>query len=161
MDGPRNSHPMSDTSHARQFRPVLSQNYIARLFVEANNEFWKPQDQPPRFWAYDAANKCWHKYENSGGHIGRDYGGWRCDQNLTPYCDFRPAIFFDLMRILNLLLETASAAEQRRCGSYAFLNGTIKYLEHHPDIVIEARDLCHPPRPILDEELEERGSVHG
>jgi hypothetical protein len=59
------------------------------------------------------------------------------------------------MHILNPLLETASAADQRRCGSYYFLNSTIKYLEHHERIVMEPMDLMREPRPCAEARDEE------
>jgi hypothetical protein len=150
-----------NTSHARRsLKPVLSQAYIASLFVEANDNLWADApheygDPADHYWAYDAERKHWHKCRETGGYIHGDYGEWQCDARGEPYYDFRPAIFFDLMHILNPLLETASAADQRRCGSYAFLNNTIKYLEHHERIVLGPRGLHEQPRPCWEEEMEE------
>jgi hypothetical protein len=166
--------PGSNSNHAtiatspssrRSLKPVLSQAYLAQLFVERNDNLWSdipyeygaPADH---YWAYDAQCKCWHKCEERGGYIHGDYGEWMCDSRYVPYYDFRPAIFFDLMRVINPLLETASAADQRRCGGYAFLNNTIKYLEHHERIVMDSLDLMREPRPCGEardeEEREER-----
>jgi hypothetical protein len=131
---------------------------LAQLFIEANDQFWR-EHYGPRYWAYDHENKRWHKYQDGGGHIGHGYGNW-CEVNGEPYCDYRAAVFFDLVKILDPLLETASAADQRRCGTYRFLNNTIKLLEHHPSIVIEPSDLNDPPRPCWELEQEERRVRH-
>jgi hypothetical protein len=167
MDPGTRSNSVNPSSLSRRsLRPVLSQAYIARLFVEANdNLWWRPHggsaecwsygDPADHYWAYDPERKHWHKCRETGGYIHDSYGSWQCDTHGVPYYDFRPAIFFDLMRILEPLLETATPADQRRCGSYAFLNNTIKYLEHHERIVMDPRDLRREPRPCFEAREEE------
>ena len=140
---------------------MLSQAYIASLFIEANDNLWADDDYEhgdpaDHYWAYDAQRKCWHKCEERGGYIHDGYGQWMCDNHGVPYADYRSAIFFDLMHIVNPLLETASAADQRRCGSYYFLTSTIKYLEHHERIVMrDGMDLMREPRPCREAREEE------
>jgi hypothetical protein len=138
-------------------KPVLSQSYVARLWVEANDEFWKPQfGYVEHYLAFDTERRRWQKYKDGAGHIGRNYGNWECDDNGEPFAEYRPLAFFDLARIIEPLLETASAADQKRLGSYAFMNNVIRLLEHDQRIAIGWRDLREPPRPVLDEEEEER-----
>jgi hypothetical protein len=139
----------------------LSQAYIAGLFIEQNDNLWADDDYEygdpaDHYWAYDAEQKCWQKAEERGGYIHGDYGSWMCDNHGVPYVDYRPAIFFELMRIINPLLESASAADQRRCGTYQFLTSTIKYLEHHERIVMrDGMDLMREPRPCREAREEE------
>jgi hypothetical protein len=65
-------------------------------------------------------------------------------------------VFFGIARVLNPLLETASNADQKRCGSYHFLSSTIKYLECHERVVLSPRGLRYEPRPCWEREEEER-----
>ena len=159
MDGPRNNHariPTSSSLSPRQLRPVLSQAYIARLFVEANDALWREHGDFPHYWTFDAQAKVWHKCQELGGYLDRHIFDWRTGPQGEPAIDFRPGVFFDLVQIVNPLLEIASPADQRRAGSYNFLNQTIKLLEHHERIVMSSwRDLEEAPRPILEEEMEE------
>lgn len=54
-------------------------------------------------------------------------------------------MFFEIRNLLRPLTETASPVEQRRIGSYAFINGVVKLLEHDPRAVVGPRDLAKPP----------------
>jgi hypothetical protein len=154
-----NTNPTSERPPlSRQFRPVISQAFLANEFVEANDVFWKPQyGVVMYYYAYDRAHKRWHRCRENAGHIANGCGSWMCDSHGEPFEDFRPGVFFDLLRLLNPLLETASPAEQRRAGSYGFLNGVVRLLEHDPRIVIVPEVVCYPPRPCPEElEAEER-----
>jgi hypothetical protein len=159
MDPGSNSNPINNPSSLsrRQLRPVLSQAHVAGLWIEANDRFWKQQfGCVDHYLAYDAQRRRWQKYQDGGGHIGRNYGNWECDARGEPYAEYRPLAFFDLVRVINPLLDTASPRDQQRLGSYGFMNGVIRLLEHDERIAITARDLREPPRPVLDMEWEER-----
>ncbi len=106
--GSNSNHATTPTSPTRRsLKPVLSQAYIAGLFIEANDNLWADTfpyeygDPACHYWAYDAERKHWHKCRETGGYIEGDYGEWQCDERGDPYYDFRPAVFFDLMRIIN------------------------------------------------------------
>jgi len=157
--GTRSNHEsVNAATLSRKLKPVISQRNLAQLFIEANDLFWRPYDGL-RYWAYDAQNKCWHKFQDSGSHIGHGYGSW-CETDGEPWIDYRPAVFFDLVKVLDPLLETASPADQRRAGTYRFLSDTIKLLECHPSIVIQPRDLNDEPRPCWEEQQEEKRRAH-
>jgi hypothetical protein len=144
-------HHSNPSLSRRSLRPVLSLAYIARLWIEANDQFWEPQfDCVDHYLAFDTQRRRWQKYKDGGGHIGRDYGNWECDARGEPYAEYCPLAFFDLARLLNPIIETASPADQRRLGSYAFMNGVIRLLEHDERVAITPRDLLEPPRPVLD-----------
>jgi hypothetical protein len=85
-----------------------------------------------------------------------DTCAWECDLQDVPFIDFAPAVFFELVGLLSPLMETASVVDQRRCGSYSFLQGCMKILQTHPSIVITREDLKSPPRPLREEQEQLR-----
>ena len=139
-------------------RPVISQSFLANLFIEHNDQYWPHPEYggESHYWAYDREHRQWHKCEERGCYVHGGMGAWMCELNGEPDIVFRPAVFFELVGLLSAMLETADAATQRRCGSYAFLQGTLKILECHPSIVITREDLEFPPRPSREEEEEAR-----
>lgn len=141
----------------RQLQPIITQSFLAELFIEANDVFWRPQyGLNMYYYAYCRAQKVWHKCRETGGYLDHGCGWWMTDQYDAPLEDFRPAVFHDLRQLLAPLLETASPATQRRCATFAFLNGTMKLLECDPRIVIAPEGVCCPPRPCREQEAEER-----
>jgi len=155
---PESTNPSAPASLTRrQLQPIITQSFLAELFIEANDVFWRPQyGLNMYYYAYCRAQNVWHKCRETGGYLDRGCGCWIVDQYGAPLEDYKPGVFFDLRRLLAPLLDVASAAEQRPCGSYAFLNGVVKLLERDARIVIGPEGVCYPPRPCRDQEAEER-----
>jgi len=155
--GPNANNATNPSLSRRALRPVISQAYCAELFIERNDEFWCDEyGFPDRYYAYCRADKAWHVAHEVSGYIYPDDADWRCSLNGEPQQDFRPAVMFDLRRLLAPLLDTASPAEQRRAGSYYFLAGTIRLLEHDPRMIRAPEDFRWRPRTRRENAREYR-----
>ncbi len=142
-------------SLTRQFKPVLSQAFIVELWIEANDQYWGPQYDMPlgdHFLAFETTMRRWHKHTPGGGYPKN--GWWECGDDCEPFGDYKSLAFFDLARLLSPLIETASPADQRKLGSYSFMNGVIRLLERTERVCITTHDLCKLPRPLLEEKME-------
>jgi hypothetical protein len=126
------------------------------LFIEANDGFFFDRyGIEEQYFLYDRARKRWQKHRETYCYISDGGGVWQCDEHGEPDIDFRPAVFFEVCHLCALLSETASPAEQRRLGSYSFLNSVVKMLELDPRCVMQPGELSKPPRPCR-EELERK-----
>lgn len=149
--------PGSHSTHAiptsrRAFQSVISQATIVTLFIEANDDFFRERyGREESYFLYDRARKRWQKHRETYGYISDGGGVWQCDDRGEPYLDFRPAVFFEVCHICALLSEHASPAEQRRLGSYAFLNSVVKMLELDLRCVVQPGDLDKRPAPCREE----------
>jgi hypothetical protein len=81
---------------------------------------------------------------------------WAADSRHRPFEDFLPEVHRDIHRVIQPLLETATPAEQRRVGSFAFAHGVVKMLEHSPLMIIAPWELNAKPRPLREQEAAER-----
>ncbi len=139
------------------FRPTLTQALVCDLFIERNDEFWGSENHPSHFWGYLRSNKTWHRCGECANYMTAN---WAADRHGQPFEDFLPAIHRDIHRVIRPLLETATPAEQRRAGSFVFINGVVKMLEHDPRVIILPWELNAEPRPIREELAAERAAEH-
>ncbi len=84
---------------------------------------------------------------------------WRADRYRQPYEDYLPEVHRDIQSVIRPLLETASLAEQRRAGSFAFINAVLRFLENDLRMIILPWELEAKPRPIREEEATERDAA--
>ncbi len=133
-----------------QGRNQVTQSLIVDLFVERNETFWGTEHSPSYYWGYLRENRTWHKCSECAGQMLDD---WRADSRHRPFEDFLPKVHRDIHRVIKPLVETASPSEQRRAGSFAFVNGVIRFLENDLRVIILPWELRNAPRPIREEEL--------
>ena len=146
------THPHAFAPLPRALHPTLSQSLICDLFISRNEQFWGSEHSPSHYWGYCRETRAWHKCRECAGYMTDDWAADRCHR---PFEDFLPEVHRDIHRVIQPLLETATPAEQRRVGSFAFAHGVVRMLEYDPRIIIERRELHNPPRPIREEELRE------
>ena len=137
------------------FRPTITQSLVCDLFIECNETFWG--DPASHYWGYLRQNRTWHKCRECGGQM---LDNWAADRHGQPFEDYLPEVHRDIQRVIRPLLETASAAEQRRAGSFIFVNGVMRMLEHDPRAIITRDELEMEPRPVREQMRAERDAAY-